>query len=109
MSALSVGQDAGYNLRAGERGCIFCVVFVTIPGLSLQLATGRLSAGFPFQRQLDASFESRMWSTQSVVLCLASHLTAVAGAINHDVEPFLALSPTMFNDRVNDLAAAPFT
>jgi len=29
--------------------------------------------------------------------------------INHDIEPFLALSPDMLNDRVAALAEAPFT
>lgn len=29
--------------------------------------------------------------------------------INHDIEPFLALSPAMFNERVDALATSPFT
>jgi hypothetical protein len=36
-----------------------------------------------------ASFVTRMWSTQSPILCLALQLTAVAGAINHDAEPYV--------------------
>jgi hypothetical protein len=30
-----------------------------------------------------------MWSAQSVVFGLALHLTAVAGAIDHDAEPYV--------------------
>ena len=84
MAAVPVGQDAGYNLRAGGRRCFSCAVsVVTIPGLLHALLLD------VFSRELRASFVARMWSTQRNLLCLAFHLTVVAGAINHDAEPYV--------------------
>ena len=73
----------------GERGCFFLRGICFNLWSSSRLATGRLSAGRLLQRQLYASFVLRMWSTRSVISCLALQLTAVAGAINHDAEPYV--------------------